>query len=381
MNLDPIFSAPQLIVLAGALQGLLLCVASFFWHRGNRTSNRLFGGVIGLLTLMMLAVSQGFGGATPRDAPYGVIHAWGALALLLGPMIYFYIRTSVDTHYLFKGSRLLHAVPALLHLTLLIPLLFVDADLRAAYVDSYIDRQLFRSAVPEIRIGFIVTSAYAVAAFIWIRRYETHITQVASFGDATRIRWLKWFTGLVVVLLFLLGLFAFPEAYRPFAAISLTAFMSTLVFIALVRPTVFHGIPSALRLTEETSSKAKYEGSQLDDTQKESHLAALLAHFDEQKPYLQQELTLRDVAAALSIPHRYVSQVVNEKLDQHFMDFVNSYRVEAAKQMLLAPEWQHLTIDGIAGEAGFKSRSAFYTAFKKVTGTTPGAFRKSAAVY
>ena len=381
MNPDTSFSTTQLVMLIGASQGVLLIVASFFWSQANRTANRIFAGIILLLVLMMLASARGLAGASPENAPYGVLHLWGAFALLLGPMIFFYVRTSVDASYLFKTPRLVHGIPALIHLSLLVPLVFVGPDLRATYIDSYRDLELYRSMVPRVPIGFVVTSCYAVAAFVWIRRFETHVTQVASFGDALRIRWLRWFTGLLVILLFFLGLFMLPELDQLAGAGALMAFMTTVLFIALVRPNVFHGVPAALQLSEEDTNKEKYGASQLDETQKTDHLDVLLRHFGTARPYLQQELTLRDVAKQINIPYRYVSQVVNEKLDQNFMDFVNSYRIEAAKAMLLDPEWSHLTIDGIAGEAGFNSRSAFYTAFKKVTGTTPGIFRKSQATH
>ncbi len=379
MDPDTSFSATQLVMLMGALQGLMLSVASFFWNQENRTANRLFAGIITLLSLMMLGVARGLAGVQPEDAPYGVLHTFGAVALLLGPMIYFYIRTSVDASYLFKSVRLVHGIPALVHLSLLLPFLFVGPEVRASYVATYLERELFRSIVPGIPTGFVVTSCYALASFIWIRRYEKHVAEVASFGDAPRIRWLKWFTGLLVTLLFFLGLFTLPVRFQLFAAASLMAFMSTIMLIALINPNVFHGIPAALQLSEDDAAEAKYEASKLEDDQKAAYLAKLQQHFEKERPYLQQELTLRTVSEQISVPYRYVSQVINERLEQNFMDFVNSYRIDAAKTMLVDPNWSHLTIDGIAGEAGFKSRSAFYTAFKKATGMTPGAFRKSVA--
>ena len=377
MNLETSFNAAQLVMLFGALQGVLLSLASFFWKKDNRAANSTFAGIMMLLVLMMLASARGMAGMSPEAAPYGVLHLWGALALSLGPLIYFHVRTSVDARYLFKGSRLIHFIPALIHLSLLVPLLFAEPELRAAYVESYLERELYQSLIPGVRIGFIVTSLYVLLSFFWIRRFETHVAQVASFGDEPRVRWLKWFTGLLVVLLFLLGLFTLREVYQLLAACTMTAFMSAITFIALVRPQVFHGIPTVLKLSSEAKEEGKYGASQLDEAQKTAYLDTLRRHFEQEKPYLQQELTLREVAEQINIPYRYVSQVVNEKLDQHFMDFVNGYRIEAAKTMLLDPAWTHLSIDGIAAEAGFKSRSAFYSAFKKATRSTPGAFRKT----
>ncbi|MEM1125812.1 MAG: helix-turn-helix domain-containing protein [Bacteroidota bacterium] len=381
MNPEPSLTTAQVLMLLGALQGLLLAAASFFWKHDNRIANRLFASIILILVWMMGTVGvRGFVGVPPVGAPYAIIHAWGALALCLGPLVYVHVRTSVDASYLFTWKRLVHALPALIHLSLLLPLPFVGPELRATMVERFLELELYRSLVPGIRIGFVVTSLYVLASFVWIRRFERHVTEVASFQDDLRVRWLKWFTGLLVVLLFLLGLFILRELYRVMIAGALASFMSALTFIALVRPEVFHGIPTALKLSEADPEGEKYEASQLDEEQKATHLQALLQHFETERPYLQQELTLRDVSNQINVPYRYVSQVVNEKLDRHFMDFVNGYRVEAAKRMLLDPAWSHLTIDGIAGEAGFKSRSAFYTAFKKVTGMTPGAFRKQDVV-
>ena len=152
-------------------------------------------------------------------------------------------------------------------------------------------------------------------------------------------------------------------------------FMTGITFIALIRPNVFHGISTDLKL--DGGQDEKYSSSQLEDVQKNAYLEKLKQHFAQNTPYLQHDLTLREAAEQIDIPYRYLSQVINEKLGQNFMDFVNSYRIEAAKKMLHDPASSHISIDGIAADAGFKSRSAFYSAFKKSTGLSPGAFRNT----
>jgi AraC-like DNA-binding protein len=62
-------------------------------------------------------------------------------------------------------------------------------------------------------------------------------------------------------------------------------------------------------------------------------------------------------------------------LGQTFSDFVNSYRVEAAKRKLLDPAFRHLSVLGIAEEVGFNSKSSFNSVFKKHTNMTPSRFR------
>ena len=79
-------------------------------------------------------------------------------------------------------------------------------------------------------------------------------------------------------------------------------------------------------------------------------------------------------------PKHYLSQIINEKLNCNFLDFINGYRIDDAKDKLLDENYEHFTILAIAYEVGFNSKSAFYTAFKKNTNSTPSQYRKSLAV-
>lgn len=366
-------------MLVGAVQALILAAAAFSWKTDNRSAARTFGGIMLLWAFIMLtAVRSNMGSSPPVEVPYWILHMWGALALLMGPLVYFHVRTSVDDGYrLLRLARLVHLIPTAIHLSLLLPFLFVGPELRRTYEDLYRERELYRSVVPGIRVGFIITSLYVLGSYFWIRRFEAHVMDIASFGDETHVRWLKIFILLLISLLFVLGFATLGEPIPAIAAIAMVAFMSTITFIGLARPQLFHAIPKTLRLPSPVADEEKYAASQLEETQKDELLDVLTSHFENEKPYLQQDLTLRLVAEQINIPYRYVSQIINEKTDSHFMDFVNGYRIDAAKALLTDPDAAHLSIDGIADEAGFKSRSAFYAAFKKATGQTPGAFRKN----
>ena len=77
------------------------------------------------------------------------------------------------------------------------------------------------------------------------------------------------------------------------------------------------------------------------------------------------------MSAALVSPS-YVSQTLNERLGLNFFDFINQYRVEAAKVALASTDQ---TVLDIAMQVGSNAKSSFYTAFKKVTGVTPSQYR------
>jgi AraC-like DNA-binding protein len=75
---------------------------------------------------------------------------------------------------------------------------------------------------------------------------------------------------------------------------------------------------------------------------------------------------------------RDLSVLINQNLHQHFFDFINEYRINAAKEILRNPSKKEFTILEILYEAGFNSKYSFNTAFKKHTGLTPTQFRKTA---
>ncbi len=97
----------------------------------------------------------------------------------------------------------------------------------------------------------------------------------------------------------------------------------------------------------------------------------LAAFMEDQKPWLDPELTLSQLAELVGLNASQLSFLVNNGFGQNFNDFVNTYRVAAVKTKLGAPDFQHLTLLGMAFESGFNSKATFNRAFKKLTGQAP----------
>ena len=98
---------------------------------------------------------------------------------------------------------------------------------------------------------------------------------------------------------------------------------------------------------------------------------------EKERPYLDPNLSLKDLAEMLVLPPNYMSQLLNAGFDQNFSEFVNSYRLEAFKRKIADPQMRHLTILALAYESGFNSKTVFNNFFKKMMGQTPKAYWKS----
>jgi AraC-like DNA-binding protein len=95
------------------------------------------------------------------------------------------------------------------------------------------------------------------------------------------------------------------------------------------------------------------------------------------RAYLQPDLTLPQLAERVGCTVNHLSQVINEGCGSSFFDYVNSHRIAHARELLGNDDSGCQAIVNVAYSVGFKSNSAFYAAFKKHVGETPGRFRRN----
>lgn len=93
-----------------------------------------------------------------------------------------------------------------------------------------------------------------------------------------------------------------------------------------------------------------------------------------EKLFLQNDLSLTELARRLNTNTTYLSKVINSITCQNFSQLLNQYRVDEACILLSGPKGRNMTIEGIAQSSGFNSKSAFNTAFKKFKSTTPSEY-------
>ena len=122
--------------------------------------------------------------------------------------------------------------------------------------------------------------------------------------------------------------------------------------------------------------KRKYKKALFDKKQLEKYRHQLETLMSDEKPYLDPNLTLRDLAQMMEISPNHLSQLLNEGFDKNFAEYVNTYRLETFKSKAADPKQQHLTILALAFDSGFNSKTVFNTFFKKTMGMTPSTYWK-----
>jgi len=100
------------------------------------------------------------------------------------------------------------------------------------------------------------------------------------------------------------------------------------------------------------------------------------AIMDNEKPYLDSNLSLSTLAKKLQTNQTYISQLINNNYNINYHEYINNKRVAEACEKFMVSHKTNLTIDHIISQVGFKSKSTFYTAFRKYTGVSPAMFIK-----
>ena len=192
--------------------------------------------------------------------------------------------------------------------------------------------------------------------------------------------WLNWYIGSYIgyVLLFTSYIFLIrfklmDAKHDYFIDTGIIFFIAMLTYFGFMQPQLFNGTKS---LSKMIPIYIKYSKSGLSKALGNDLKNNLNTVIQEQKPYLNSDLRLNELANMINASRNHTSQIINEYYNLSFFDFINKYRIEEAKNLLANQKNNNLTITEIAFESGFNNRASFYKAFKKFTNQSPTIYLK-----
>ena len=151
-----------------------------------------------------------------------------------------------------------------------------------------------------------------------------------------------------------------------------------LFFEPLHRLDGFHDLHISNLDKNEIVIKDKSEKSEkINPEEVEETIEKVLSYINENKSYLDPQLSLSGLAKDIEIHPNKLSFIINEKTGKNFNEFINGFRLEHFKLIANDPEFKNMTILGLAYESGFNSKSVFNSYFKKTIGKTPKAWLDS----
>lgn len=284
--------------------------------------------------------------------------------LTLGPLLWIYINKVTgekSIHYL-KQSFYLPVGYNTILLILLGLRIYFDFDAINLTLQYYV--------VFGLTLLFLSQNIYYIIK--GLKLYKLHQIQISNSYSYTEKINLKWLRILILgYVIFIIGLVI---AHLVNDSISFYIFYITiLIYIvfsgyqALVQNPVYR-IQNNIKNTPTIDINNEFFNELL---------TRLINKLEYDKLYLNNSLNIQQVSDELKTNNKYISTLINQHFEMNFVSFINKYRIEEAKRLLKSKTKKHLTIEGIGNESGFKSKSAFNSAFKKFTGQTPSEYLKN----
>jgi len=289
---------------------------------------------------------------------------------LLGPLIYLYVRSMCDKSFSLSPAYWLHGLIFALAVIYVAGKAIINFGTGENW--SYFE-MLFSQIILHLQIA-----SYIIASLLSISKYRREIKNHFSSVEQINLSWLlliiiafatMWFTDFTA---FILGIsfegLGDVNYYLVVASITINLlFANYLVYKGLQQPDAFSGM----------KAPEKYSGSKIPEEESIQIVGELRNFMKHEKPFLNPDLTIKDLSSHFNIHPKFLSQIINSQFDQNFYDFVNNYRIEEAKAIMIENTDEKMTILEILYEVGFNSKSAFNNAFKKNTGKTPSEFKRT----
>lgn len=359
MNLENL----NLILLYIALAQAIFAIVYMLFYKKLKHSSMLF--LMFLIvyispTIDHIIISSGFTLQHPRFfyTPAGFYY-------FLAPFFYLYAKSLIKS--ITTKEILLFCIPGILEFIFMVTMFSIPEKYSTPFrVENY---YFFVIVYGIILPLFSITMLFLILRMV--NKYLNQYLNVFSSTQNINLRWLK-LTTIILLISYsfqLASLFSFlDENYR-----NLIYLIDSILSLLFLYWITVYGIRQS-HVPDDFQIYQNAEPEDLDSSLKEE-FDKLKAYLEANGIYKNVNLTVVELASLVDLHPKKVSAAINKFSNKNFNQFINIYRIEEAKKLLVNPEYDNFTIEAIANESGFNSKSVFNTLFKTETGQTPREFK------
>ncbi len=328
---------------------------------------------------------------------------------LHGPMLYWYIRSTLTDNPRLKRSDAWHLLPAAIFFLSSLPYIFspMDEKLRIAseLVKNINNIIISKPPVlyPLIPAQFVVLGkALHVFAYTFVSTWmlasylktgkKNHIIS----GQQVMTKWLMVLLGFLLILAVSDSILqietTFTKDSRLFYSLNFLRISSTIGLVGfmispLFFPSILYGLPripssqdkpgdqknlvSADQRNDQKAKPSILETEYLDQIGK-----IIESAFRDSEPYLKRDFNLARLSVLTDIPLHHLAYFFREQMGSPFHDYRNKWRIDHSKRLIREGKTKEVTLEAIGQMSGFSSRNTFFIAFKRVEGISPGEYTK-----
>ena len=383
-------------VYFGILTIILTLILTFYNARVNKSIFYLSGFLISV-TVYGLVHYYYFSGESVFIFSIINMH-FLPLYYLSGPMLFFYVRSTLKDNSQLSKIDVLHFIPFLVSLISILPYYFESFEFKIAYntrllanieliksgyTKSLMSNYLNLIARPIFLFIYSFVSGYLIIKYLRLknRKYSPLIQR------NNIIQWLK----TIVLIAFILSFFYIIITYKYLSTnlvvkqlinemeVSILAGICYCIIpiCILIFPSVLYGIPRVSKGPSKYLDEINRQAILQSNEPLEATAKDILNFLNESEAYLNPKFSIQDLINGLGIPKHHVYYCFNNIIQNKFTIIKSELRVNYAKKLLLSSKAKELTMEGIGMESGFASKSNFFAVFKEFTGKTPLEFIES----
>ncbi|MBU2886725.1 helix-turn-helix domain-containing protein [Gilvimarinus agarilyticus] len=298
-----------------------------------------------------------------------------------GPLLYLFVRSLLYKDFKLRRIHLFHALPVVLYFVHMLVSFYLQSYERR---EMLVETQHIAYSAPYLYFdaaGRFMRVIYALLCLRLAFAYAEQLKNVFANLNKRDLAWLK------VMLVSFLGLFLWDSALLSlklygFAIddfdldllniVGLSGYYLTFFMLNLLIGLKFTLFTSVAAINESSHPPVAHESLPTED---KTYVESIKETMVKTKIYTQPDITIDQLAATLKLPTKRLSQILKQDFHANFYEFINSYRIEDAKQQLSDLAYADKTITEIYYEVGFNSKSVFNTFFKRKEGCTPSQYR------
>lgn len=339
------------------------------------------------------------------DSPFLLAIVYGhfmPVLYLTGPMLYFYVRSTLnDSSHLSKWDGI-HFLPSIVGFISIFPYYFESFDSKLKIANSLINNPNYHLGLNiswlydnsyNLLFRMVLLTFYVLISFIILIRFHWKKKSELTFNQKRIV--LKWLyailllVGICTISYLVLTVNFFNgelDSRSNINTLNINYFFgvsfSLIPVLLIVFPQILYGIPivTSIQKNRPEIQKASKNATKKVEEEEDETLNKLaemvLNYMRNEKPFTDPNFSLEDLSRSMDIQKHHLYYCFNTVLNSRFTTIRAQMRVEYAKECLLTGNLEQLSMEGIWTKAGFSSRTSFFGSFKEFTGVTPTEFIK-----
>jgi len=374
-------------LLAVLFSGTSLLLTFLIWinsQKVNIKANRWFS--VFIFCIFLISLESTFIALHIEFINDFIKNILGLTEFIIAPIFFLSVSYFIEPNRKWRKRDYLHFLFASFILFLLLLVQISDSENSNDEISAEIIKNLV--LIFSLFFGLIIIT-YCFLSYLKLQKHQKSIYYFSSSVEKIDLKWLQYLCiGVSIIAIFWIIdiIFNLSEANTFFDLFISSIYLFSVFFITYYWSIQNEIFPYAkiekkeiATIIDETNENNTNRKKIIPEEKLNQIKADLVLMMKTKKPFLDCELNLFKLATEMNISSHILSYVINTGFEENFFQFVNRYRIEEAKKLIIDCTMDHLSILGIGYEVGFNSKTVFNTTFKKMTGKTPSQFKKSSS--